>query len=157
LDDVEDVAFWRSLNDQRLNGTPLYCRPFLERKPQRCAAAVAAVAHARPGQVIFHCGGGRDRTGLLALLLLALVDVEPDSIATDYELSTEPRRALLAAMGHKDDLALFEQALAARGTTARAAVLATLEGFDAETYLQSAGLTADDLTLVRSRLLDQRR
>jgi protein-tyrosine phosphatase len=136
-----------------LPGTPLYFRPFLERKPQRCAAAVAAIAHAQPGGVIFHCGGGRDRTGLLALLLLALVDVEPESIADDYELSTEPRRALLAAMGHKDDVALYEQALADRGTTARAAVLATLDGFDAKTYLRSAGLTADDLAQVRSRLL----
>jgi Phosphotransferase enzyme family len=31
LDDVEDIAFWRYLNDQRLNGTPLYFRPFLKR------------------------------------------------------------------------------------------------------------------------------
>ncbi|HZD71257.1 MAG TPA: tyrosine-protein phosphatase [Actinomycetes bacterium] len=153
LDDVEDIAFWRYLNSERLNGTPLYFRPFLERKPQRCATAVAAIAHAQPGGVIFHCGGGRDRTGLVALLLLALVDVEPDSIAADYELSTEPRRALLAAMGMKDDLALHEQALADRGTTARAAVLATLQGFDAETCLRSAGLTADDLARIRSRLL----
>lgn len=109
LDDIEDIAFWRYLNGQRLNGTPLYFRPFLERKAERCAAAVAAVAHAPAGGIIFHCGGGRDRTGLLALLLLALVDVEPDSIAADYELSTEPRRrrALMAALGAADDTAVL--------------------------------------------------
>jgi protein-tyrosine phosphatase len=152
MDDVEDVALWRHLNDERLNGTPLYFRPFLERKPERCAAAVAAVAQAQPGGVIFHCGGGRDRTGLLTLLLLALVDVEPQIIAADYELSTEPRRALLAAMGRDDDVASYHRALADRGTTARSAVLATLEGFDAGTYLRSAGLTAGELARVRSRL-----
>jgi protein-tyrosine phosphatase len=153
LDEVEDVAFWRYLNDERLNGTPLYFRPFLERKPERCAAAVAAVAHARPGGVIFHCGGGRDRTGLLALLLLALVEVKPEVIAADYEQSVEPRRALLAAMGHDDDLASYHRALAEKGTTARAVVLSTLEEFDAETYLRSAGLSAEEVAWVRSRLL----
>lgn len=153
LDGVEDVAFWRYLNAERLNGTPLYFRPFLERKPERCAAAVAAVAHARPGGVIFHCGGGRDRTGLLALLLLALVGVEPEVIAADYEQSVEPRRALLAVLGHDDDVAGYHQALADKGTTARAVVLATLEGFDAETYLWSAGLSAEEVGRIRSRLL----
>jgi protein-tyrosine phosphatase len=153
LDGVEDVGFWRYLNDERLNGTPLYFRPFLERKPERCAAAVAAVANARPGGVIFHCGGGRDRTGLLVLLLLALAGVEPDSIAADYELSTEPRRALLTAVGWDDDTAGYHRALADRGTTAHAAVLATLEGLDSERYLRSAGLGADEVARVRSRLL----
>jgi protein-tyrosine phosphatase len=153
LDGMEDVAFWRYLNDERLNGTPLYFRPFLERKPQRCAAAVAAVANARPGGVIFHCGGGRDRTGLLALLLLALAGVEPEAIAADYEQSVQPRRALLAAMGRDDDSAGYHRALAERGTTARAAVLATLEWLDAESYLRSAGLSAEEVVRVRSRLL----
>jgi protein-tyrosine phosphatase len=140
LDGVEDVAFWRYLNEERLNGTPLYFGPFMERKPERCAAAVAAVANTRPGGVIFHCGGGRDRTGLLALLLLALAGVEPEVIAADYEQSMSgrsSRAALLAAMGDADDSAGYHRALAGRGTTARAAVLATLEGFDAETYLRS--------------------
>src|SRR6266496_975922 len=116
LDGVEDTAFWRYLNDERLNGTPWYYRPFLERKADRCAAAVAAVAGAGPGGVIFHCGAGRDRTGLLALLLLALVEVEPESIAEDYELTTEPLRALFAAMDREDDGPIVQRILADKGT-----------------------------------------
>lgn len=46
LDDIADTAFWQFLNRERLNGTPLYFRPFLDRKPERCAAAVTALASA---------------------------------------------------------------------------------------------------------------
>ena len=50
LDDLADSAFWRRVWDEGLDGTPLYYRPFLERKPERCAAAVAAVADAGPAR-----------------------------------------------------------------------------------------------------------
>ena len=46
MDDVDDTGFWREMWDEGLDGTPLYYRPFLERKPERCVAAVAAVADA---------------------------------------------------------------------------------------------------------------
>ncbi|RCG29510.1 hypothetical protein DQ384_21000 [Sphaerisporangium album] len=48
----------------------------------------------------------------------------------------------------------IDDILARKHTTARAAVLATLDGFDAEAYLRAAGLTADDLGTFRSRLLE---
>jgi protein-tyrosine phosphatase len=114
---------------------------------------VTAIARATPGALLFHCGAGRDRTGLVALLLLALVDVEPDAIADDYEMTTEPLKALFAAMGREDDEPLVAQLLADRGTTARNAVLATLDGFDAARYLLDAGVTPADLAKVRGRLL----
>ena len=38
--------------------------------------------------LLFHCVAGKDRTGLIAALLLALADVEPEAIAADYAAST---------------------------------------------------------------------
>lgn len=153
LDDIADTGFWQFLNRERLNGTPLYFRPFLERKPERCATAVTALASASPGGVIFHCGAGRDRTGLVTLLLLALADVEPDAIATDYEQSAERLKALFTAMGQQDQGPSIEAALAERGTTASEAILATLDGFNAETYLLTAGVSPANLATIRHRLL----
>jgi protein tyrosine/serine phosphatase len=86
LDDVADTQFWQYCRDNGLDATPLYFLPFLQHKPERCAAAIAAIANAQPGGVLVHCRIGRDRTGLVALLLLALVGVAPDHIADDYEL-----------------------------------------------------------------------
>ena len=153
LDGVEDVELWEYLDRERLDGTPLYFTPFLERRPDRVAAAVTAIARAAPGAVVFHCGGGRDRTGLTALVLLALADVEPDAIAADYTATTEPLRALAAAIGRPDEGPRIARTLADRGTTAEQVVLDTLRGFDAETYLLSAGGTGDDIAALRSRLL----
>jgi protein-tyrosine phosphatase len=153
LDDIEDTGFWQFLNRERLNGTPLYFRPFLDRKPGRCAAAITALASAAPGGVIFHCGAGRDRTGLVALLVLALADVEPEAIADDYELSTEPLKALFTAMGQPDQGPSIEAALTERGTTARDAILATLHGFDAEELLLTAGVSPASLAVIRHRIL----
>lgn len=73
LDDVDDIEFWRHVNQEGLNGSPLYYRPFLERKAHRCATVVTALARTGPGGVLFHCGAGRDRAGLVALLQVCRV------------------------------------------------------------------------------------
>ena len=153
LDDVADTGFWQFIHQERLDGTPLYFRPFLDRKRERCAAVITALASAAPGGVIFHCGAGRDRTGLVTLLLLALAGVEPEAIARDYEQSAEPLRALFAAMGQPDQGPWVEAVLAERGTTAREAIISTLDGFDAEAYLLTAGVSPASLAAIRHRLL----
>jgi hypothetical protein len=153
LDDIDDIEFWERLNRAQLNGTPLYYRPFLEQKTRRCAAVITAIAQAPPGGVLFHCGAGRDRTGLVALLLLASVGVEPAAIAADYELSTAALAPLFAAMSTPDQAPQLEAILTRRGITARDAVLAILDGFDAEVYLRDAGVTPADLDRIRDRLL----
>ncbi|WP_410675315.1 tyrosine-protein phosphatase [Amycolatopsis sp. cmx-4-68] len=153
LDDIGDVGFWQHVNRERLNGTPLYYPVFLQRKAERCSAVIKAIAHTGPGGVLFHCGGGRDRTGLIALLLLALADVEPQAIAADYAMSAEALKALYAAMGTADPEPVLQAALADRGTTVEEAVMATLDGFDVEQYLLDAGVTGSELLNVRNRLL----
>jgi protein-tyrosine phosphatase len=46
------------------------------------------IAAAADEPLLFHCVAGKDRTGLIAALLLALADVEPEAIAADYAAST---------------------------------------------------------------------
>lgn len=153
LDDVDDTAFWQRVRDDELDGTPLYYRMFLEHKTQRCAAAVAAVARARPGGVLIHCSLGRDRTGLVAMLLLALAGVRPHDIADDYELSTTRLPPLFAALGMPDQTGLIQDILARKNTTLRTALFAALDGFDVEGRLREAGLTDQDVQALRTRLL----
>ncbi|WP_131766491.1 tyrosine-protein phosphatase [Candidatus Protofrankia californiensis] len=153
LDDAADTEFWQYCWDNCLDGSPLYYQPFLDRKPQRCAAAVAAIAHARPGGVLIHCGLGRDRTGLVAMLLLALVDVAPEDIAADYDLSTDRLRPAFAARGLEDQGPVIQKILAAKKTSTREAVLAILAAFDVHAYLRSAGITIDDIAAIRARFL----
>ncbi|KOX15685.1 tyrosine-protein phosphatase [Nocardiopsis sp. NRRL B-16309] len=153
LDDVGDVGFWQEIDRRGLHGTPLYFRPFLDRKPERCAAAVTALARSGPGGVLFHCGAGRDRTGIVALLLLALAGVEPEAIADDYAWSAGALAPLFAALGQPDQGPVIESRLAERGLTPRGCVLDVLRDLDARSYLLAAGVAERDLARLRARLL----
>ena len=70
LDGLENQEFWSDYWDNGLVGTALYFLPHLAAMPERSGAALSALVTARPGGVLFHCIGGRDRTGMIAMLLL---------------------------------------------------------------------------------------
>lgn len=150
-----DPEFW-AVHGPELSCTPLYYRPFLDRMPQRAAAAVAAVADAVPGGVLVHCVGGRDRTGMVVTLLLSLVGVDAATIAADHELSAERTPALAASYGLPDETPAVRAVLARHGTSWQAAVITALDGLDVETLLLDAGLTRPQLAAIQSRLLDLR-
>ncbi|WP_436530440.1 tyrosine-protein phosphatase [Actinoplanes sp. HUAS TT8] len=145
LDDNADSAFWYGVIDDDIDGTPLYYRPFLDRKAARCVEALRAVARAEPGGVVIHCGIGRDRTGLIALLLLALAGVPADAIAADYALSGDRLRR------HFGDVDPVVTRLAERGTTI-AEVVTELLNDDVEARLRAAGLGSGDVDALRTRL-----
>jgi protein tyrosine/serine phosphatase len=84
LDGLDNREFWKDYWDNGLVGTALYFIPHLTAMPQRAAAALSAIVSAPPGGVLFHCMGGRDRTGMISMLLLSAVGVEPDAIVDDY-------------------------------------------------------------------------
>ena len=153
LDGVEDREFWDRWASGPQFGTPLYYGPFLDRFPQRAAAAVAAVARARPGGVLVHCGIGRDRTGLVALLLLALAGVEPEEIAADYELSGERVSTLLRRLGQEDHVPVVEAHLRREGTSARELIVGLVSSLDVEDRLRAGGLDGRDVAAVRARLV----
>jgi protein-tyrosine phosphatase len=152
LDDAGDTELWDWLNSEELNGSPLYYRPFMARKPERVAAAVTAVARAAPGGVLVHCAAGRDRTGLITMLLLAVAGVRPEEIAADNDLSSGRVGRLFEAVGMDDETPSIRENLDRRHTSVQDVVLEALDGFDVEAYLRSAGVPAADLDSLRRRL-----
>ncbi|MGH2716203.1 MAG: tyrosine-protein phosphatase, partial [Thermoleophilaceae bacterium] len=100
---------------------------------------------------------GRDRTGIVAAILLRLAGVGEETIVGDYEDTDERMRPRydewIAGM---DDARrdFFLGSLAERGHP----IAATLEHIDerygdAAAYLRRHGLSTDDLARVRGRLL----
>jgi protein tyrosine/serine phosphatase len=152
LDGVEDKEFWDHYGGARLNGTPLYYTPFLERFPARIAEVCTAIAQAEPGGVMFHCAAGRDRTGLVSLILLGLAGVEPDEIAADHALSTDRLKPAWADLNLGDQTAAIERLLAKHNTTGRESLLATIAAVDPAEYLSNAGMTSADIDALRARL-----
>ena len=140
IEDITDTEFVNQWVNSNLWGTPLYYKEALRRWPERHAAAVSAVARAQPGGVLFHCIRGNDRTGIIALLLLALAGVTPDDIIADYEISIPyPERDELLAREH---------------SSVREAILGALAGLNPDSYLVMGGVSQDDLAAVRKRLLE---
>ena len=154
LDGFDDREFWDPIVAGPQFGTPIYYRAHLERMPSRSAAVVAAVARSGPGGVAFHCVGGRDRTGQIAILLLSLCGVGADQIIADYELSDSRLAPMWAADGGPDQAAVNARFLAERGTTAAELIASLLDRLDVERTLRGAGLTEGDLGALRARLLD---
>jgi protein tyrosine/serine phosphatase len=140
LDGVDDAEFWQRWGTGPQFGTPLYYGPHLERMPQRSVAVVRAIAHAAPGGVLFHCRGGRDRTGQVAMLVLDLLGVPAEVIADDYGL-TAPT----------DETPALEAYLERESTSAREVIAATLR--DARRRLRAGGLTDADVAALRARAL----
>ncbi|MEW1909470.1 tyrosine-protein phosphatase [Kitasatospora sp. NPDC085895] len=146
LDELAGPEWWARFGG--LDGTPLAFRPYLDHCPRAVAEVVAAVGRAAPGGVVVHCGAGRDRTGLAALVLLAVAGVSADAIVDDYLLSAGNLRPLWAMLGRPDETAAIEAVLDRAGTTAEAALLETIAEFEPAVFLPAA-----DTAAVRARLL----
>ena len=58
--------------------------PNLALYPEKFASIFTALAEA-PGPVLIHCAGGRDRTGMVCSMLLALAGAEAAAICVNYE------------------------------------------------------------------------
>ena len=130
---------------------------FLERFAHNVAAAVKAVANAPEGGVVVHCVGGKDRTGLLTAFLLHLAGVSAEDIAADYALSEErlrPRHEGWFAAAESDEELERLQRIA---QTPAGSMLGVFEALDERYggvagYLRSAGVSDEELALVRARL-----
>jgi protein-tyrosine phosphatase len=131
---------------------------FLEHFRANVAMALRAVAHARPGVVVVHCAGGKDRTGLLAAFLLYLAGVRVDDIAADYAISEQrlrPRHdAWLAAAETEAERERLKR-ITATPAAAIVGVFETLESRygSVEAFLRGAGATTAELNRLRERLL----
>jgi protein-tyrosine phosphatase len=131
----------------------------LDRFQQQVAAVIAVIAEAPEGGVLVHCAAGKDRTGLIAAILLGLVGVAPETIGADYALTAEclrPREAAWLENG-PGDRAERQERLRRFAPTAEV-MLAVLDHLikrygGVEAYLLQAGVAPEDLTRVRARLL----
>jgi protein-tyrosine phosphatase len=153
LDETSDREFWDDWESGPQFATPLYYGPHLHRFPARSAEVVAALAQAPPGGLAFHCAGGRDRAGQVAILVLALVGVAAEEIVADYLLSHERLPALYESRGEEDQAPLLEAFLRERGTSAATEIGRLLES-DLEAILSEGGLRLEDVAALRTRLLD---
>lgn len=120
----------------------------LEEHPEAFRDVFHAMASQPAGAVVFHCASGKDRTGLVAAMLLSLAGVRREAIVHDYAVSAH---YLYPDATTHEDLA---KAISAAPPYAIEQFLEALDdryGGAAE-YLREAGLSEADLSALRKRL-----
>lgn len=143
VDDIADHYAWSYVD-------------FLERNRTRFGEAFAAIADA-DGPVVIHCMGGKDRTGLVAALLLRLAGASLDDVGEDYSLSAanlaERTASWLAGVEDERRRMRIEK-LSQTPASAMARVVADIEGRYGSVagYLEAAGVAPEQIQLLRERL-----
>lgn len=141
---------------------PQMYRDLLDSRQPAFLQVFTTIATAPPGTVLFHCTVGKDRTGLVAALLLSIAGVEADLIAEDYSQSAANIaplvagfRARMAAANADVDMAQFAHVMGSDAAT----MLDTLLHLDTQyggavSYLRHIGLTPAQIDQITARLLE---
>jgi protein-tyrosine phosphatase len=140
---------WKQIDNL---ASPLYFPAMLAEQPEPVVAAVRAIASAAPGCVVFHCAGGKDRTGLLAVVLLTLAGAAPEEIIADYLLTYDRMKQRYDDLGAGDQLAAVRKLLASRDTTIEASLTSTIASLTMPDFLLANGLSDTELDALRTRL-----
>ncbi len=124
----------------------------LERLRPQLKQSLAVIAAAEPGPLLFHCVAGKDRTGVIAALLLALADAVPEAIAADYAASSgNLREAYLRRHGDAEAAAIIEAVRCPEQAVYN--MLAYLDrGGGIRAYLGDIGLSSAEIAALRARL-----
>jgi protein-tyrosine phosphatase len=130
----------------------------LAQRQDAIAAVLTTIAKAPEGVVLFHCTAGKDRTGIVAALLLALAGVEATLIVEDYAqtgLMIAPivEEIIADAVARGADVAAFRPLLASEPETMAATIVHLTEQYgSARDYLRTIGLSEATIAALHDRL-----
>ncbi|WP_026546485.1 tyrosine-protein phosphatase [Paenarthrobacter nicotinovorans] len=119
----------------------------------RIAPVFKAIA-ASPGKVVVHCSAGRDRSGVIALMLQRLAGMGDHAIVRGYELAARGinERHRTHGAPHAHDPYLPEDELEAILEQKRAGLLRFLEGLDVLEFLKANGVSEHEVGALKSKL-----
>jgi protein tyrosine/serine phosphatase len=145
----EDVVHERWLADRYLN--------FAEDGRAALLESLRVIADPAQAPVIVHCMAGKDRTGTVCALALALLGVSDEDIAADYALTTAAMNSLTAYLMEKHPSAVLgNEHMFDSPPDAMLMFLDDLRALHGtiEDYVRDIGLTAQEITSMRGHLLE---
>jgi len=150
---VIDDAFMARVNDTE--GIPQRYRLMVDHRQESFAQIFSALAHIE-GPAVVHCFAGKDRTGLVAAMALALAGADKDAIAADYaetDVQLAGRYAEWLASAPPERLASMRDELRCEPEW----MLGVLDHIDetwggVEPYLAGAGVAPADLIRLKAKL-----
>ncbi|MFS8047354.1 tyrosine-protein phosphatase [Rhizobium sp. BR 314] len=136
----------------------LYIQALRERR-QAIAKVISLIAEGDEDTVLFHCTAGKDRTGIIAALLLATAGVDTAEILEDYALTGRMiapmvEEILANALAQGGDIDKFRPLLACEPATMAATIAFIEEEYrSASDYLLWAGVSPETIRRLEERLL----
>lgn len=136
-----------------------YCH-ILENCTEQIRSIIEAIAGTKTGCSIIHCATGKDRTGIIAALLLGLAGVSSSTIIEDYALTGYYLADLIgewrqSAIVAGRDMVAFELEVSAAPETMTFTLASLQERFGGVAgYLQAIGLSDATLEQLRARLVE---
>ena len=133
---------------------------YLQDAPDNVVGAVRAITRAEDGASVVHCAAGKDRTGVVVALCLAVAGVPHDEIVADYAMTAEIIDALVAKLAasptYAEDMDRHDMARHTPRAETMDRVLTLLdERFGgAAGWLSDHGFGADEQAALRARLRD---
>ncbi|KZT35550.1 hypothetical protein SISSUDRAFT_160575 [Sistotremastrum suecicum HHB10207 ss-3] len=116
--------------------------------------------------VLFHCTAGKDRTGVLAAIILSLAGASDQDIATDYELTQIGRAAvreqIMARIANEPAVMNNREGALNMLSSKYEVMIALLKLLKetrggAEGYCRSIGLTDEDIQIIRTNMTTKAR
>lgn len=131
---------------------------WLDHRQDQVNAVLSTLAEPGTGTAIYHCAGGKDRTGIVSALLLDIAGVSRETIAEDYGLTGQylhQRNLDSAAENGETPFATWQQYQAQ--FCPPEGMLKTLQHLDdnyggVQPYLEAIGLATAQVAALRSAL-----
>jgi len=135
-------------------------RYFVDNCQDGLRETIVTIADAPQGGVLFHCAAGKDRTGVISMLLLGIAGVSPEIIATDYALTSEAMEKMAPYL--MQDTPADEEQRAARlamMTSNAPDMYNLIQYIDTQygsipAYLTKIGVSEDTIEHIRSRFVE---
>jgi hypothetical protein len=133
---------------------------YLHDRGESVVGAVRAVARAERGASVVHCAAGKDRTGVVVAMCLAVAGVPDEEIVADYALTAEIIDALVAKLAasptYAEDMARRDVRLHTPRAETMERVLTVLgeQHGGAPGWLREHGFGVDEQAALRARLRD---
>ncbi|HET6211341.1 MAG TPA: tyrosine-protein phosphatase [Micromonosporaceae bacterium] len=156
----EHAAWRKEWYDERAGVARFLADRYLDLTEQGApglATAIGIIAEADAAPLVMHCVAGKDRTGVVAALVLALLGVCDDAIADDYARTAESAARVTAWLREHDPAAVARTPRVFIAAP-REAMLEFLRDLRArhgsvERYLAGAGLLLRQVDGLRAHLL----
>lgn len=128
----------------------------LENGKEEYAEIFRTMCKYEDGCVIFNCTAGKDRTGVTAMLLLALAKVEPGVITQDYSVSAvymEPVFKRQKEQMREFGMEIPEYMLESQKEQMEITLNYLYENYGTvESYLEDIGLTEEEIRVLKEKL-----